>query len=136
VAWGDIDGDGDLDLAAGNGSTYYGGQPNKVYINADGALQLTAIFTSNDSDATSSVAWGDMDGDGDLDLAAGNALGPNKVYLNVGGVLQPTAIFASNDSDDTQSVAWGDIYRARAQTAVLARGSRIIWYDFTYDHPS
>jgi putative transposase len=29
-----------------------------------------------------------------------------------------------------------DVYRARAQTAVLARGSRIIWYDFTYDHPS
>jgi carboxylesterase len=28
------------------------------------------------------------------------------------------------------------LYRARAQTAVLARGSRILWYDFTRDHPS
>ena len=75
VAWGDWDGDGDLDLAAGN----YG-QANRVYENSGGAL--SSVWTSADSDGTTSVAWGDWDGDGDLDLAAGNDGQPNRVYEN------------------------------------------------------
>jgi hypothetical protein len=104
VAWGDMDGDGDLDLAAGNNWA-----PNKVYLNEAGSLQSTAAWNSNDSDGTQSVAWGDMDGDGDLDLAAGNFDGRSKVYLNEGGMLQPIAAWSANDSDAAQSVAWGDM---------------------------
>ena len=79
VAWGDVDGDGDLDLAVGNE-----GSANKVYLNHNGVLQTAADnpWTSGDSDITWSVAWGDVDGDGDLDLAVGNEDSPNKVYLN------------------------------------------------------
>ena len=76
VAWGDVDGDGDLDLAVGN-IGYYGG--NKVYLNKDGALQTAAAWESGDSDWTNSVAWGDVDGDGDLDLAVGNVESANVV---------------------------------------------------------
>src|SRR3989304_1250405 len=36
----------------------------------------------------------------------------------------------------TKRTSLVDVYRARAQTAVFARGSRIIWYDFTDDHPN
>ena len=70
VVWGDWDGDGDLDLAAGNFN-----QANRVYSN-DGLGQpgsLASVWTSVDSVSTWSVAWGDWDGDGDLDLAAGNS---------------------------------------------------------------
>jgi len=84
VAWGDVDGDGDLDLAAGNRDYWFGGgQPNHVYENDGGTLSPTPAWTSFEADITSSVAWGDMDGDGDLDLAAGNQSGQNRVYRNV-----------------------------------------------------
>jgi uncharacterized repeat protein (TIGR01451 family) len=103
VAWGDWDGDGDLDLAAGN----YG-QANRVYEN-DGlgfSTSLTSVWTSVDTDDTVSVAWGDRDGDGDLELAAGNANQANRVYKNSGGALSSN--WTSVDIDSTWSVAWGD----------------------------
>jgi len=79
VAWGDWDGDGDLDLAAGNAFL-----PDRVYEN-DGLGQpssLISIWASAATEDTYSVAWGDWDGDGDLDLATGVFHGANRVYEN------------------------------------------------------
>jgi hypothetical protein len=103
VAWGDVDGDGDLDLAVGND-----GQANHVYLNEGGTLQLTAClgWTSIEVEPTQSVAWGDWDGDGDLDLAVGNANLENRVYENTNGDL--VSAWVSDEADWTYSVAWGD----------------------------
>ena len=70
VAWGDYDGDGDLDLAVGNG--ILPGNPTGCTGTTAGSWQPSAIWSSTESDDTTSVAWGDYDGDGDLDLAVGN----------------------------------------------------------------
>ena len=80
LAWGDYDGDGDLDLAVGNGEG--NGEPNRLYRNDKGTLTPSAIWSTTESDWTDGVAWGDYDGDGDLDLVAGNWQRPNRLYRN------------------------------------------------------
>ncbi|MCB0611611.1 MAG: VCBS repeat-containing protein, partial [Lewinella sp.] len=85
VAWGDWDGDGDLDLALGNS-----GAPSQVYSNDAGTLTLAweeppGVYALGGYADTLSVAWGDWDGDGDLDLALGNASDPRRVFVIKGG---------------------------------------------------
>jgi len=77
VALADIDGDGDLDLVAGNLT-----EANRVYTN-DGSGNFTDSGQALGSNSTTSVALADIDGDGDLDLVAGNrGAQPDRVYVN------------------------------------------------------
>ncbi|MCB0098608.1 MAG: VCBS repeat-containing protein, partial [Caldilineaceae bacterium] len=116
VAWGDVNGDGNLDLAVGNAPTYdlvcdcYKNGENRIYMNMGVTLGTTASWWSDDADDTWSIAWADMDNDGDLDLAAGNTnFEANKVYTNVGDELERSPSWQSVEADYTQSVAWGDV---------------------------
>jgi hypothetical protein len=82
LTWGDVDGDGDLDLASGN--RY---QQTVVYFNdpvtaTDGITFSRKVFLGTDPSSINSVAFGDVDGDGNLDLAVGSGGGQNGVYLN------------------------------------------------------
>jgi len=106
VAWGDYDGDGDLDWAVGNSSSTEG-QPNRLYRNDGGALTTNAIWSSGEISSTESIAWGDYDADGDLDLAVGNGTEPSCLYRNDGGALTTNAAWSPTDSNGF-SVAWGD----------------------------
>ncbi len=101
VAWGDFDGDGDLDLAVGNSAA------NRVYRNDGGTLSLWGGFQDSYTEDTYTVAWGDFDGDQDLDLGVGNFQGTNRIYINRGGVFTETMPL-DFPNDHTKSLAWGD----------------------------
>ncbi len=107
VAWGDVDGDGDLDLAiSGDGSD---GSKTKLYINDGTTLSTTPIWEigGTSSESFYGLDWGDLDGDGDLDLALANSQGSNQVYLNTGTTLDTTPAWSNNGP--SFDVKWGDI---------------------------
>lgn len=66
------------------------------------------VWTSNPVIWTYSVAVGDIDADGDLDLICGN-YGQNSLYLNVGGRLNPNPAWQTSRTNTTKGIALGDI---------------------------
>ena len=80
AAWGDYDGDGDIDIYLTNQ-----GQANKLFRN-DGGGEFTDVSAAplNDASLGEGAAWGDYDNDGDIDLYLVNMGGANKLFRNDG----------------------------------------------------
>ena len=111
-AWGDYDGDGDLDiLLAGRSSE---GRISKVYKNnGNGTFseQTSIILTGVDN---ASVAWGDYDNDGDLDIILTGKVSDSpftpisKIYKNNGNNTFTEQSGISLTAVDNGAVAWAD----------------------------
>jgi hypothetical protein len=85
AAWGDYDGDGDLDVYVGNEAWGDRRHPSQLFRNeGDGTFRDVSAEAGVTNDRfAKGVAWGDGDDDGDLDLYVSN-VGPNRYYRNEG----------------------------------------------------
>ncbi len=122
--WGDYDGDGNLDLVlAGNTGT---SRIARIYRNTGGGrlVDTGAVLTGI---AQADVEWGDMDGDGDLDLA----------LTGLTDEEEPVAMIYRNDGDDRfvavpaglpppffGNVRWGD-FDGDGDDDLLLSGGRL-----------
>lgn len=112
ASFGDPDGDGDLDLAVATGEAYHGYQePNLIFFNEGGVLQSEPGWVSEVADTSYDVAFVDIDGDGDQDLAClgGGPAGVVSIYFNEGGVLATTPGWTTAVPDNGNTFDFDDL---------------------------
>lgn len=117
VALGDYDNDGDLDIATTGAFEVVDDWETRGFLfinNGDGTFVETDAW---DDGWYCSLAWGDYDNDGDLDMAAGTYEPPtgqidNDLFINNGDgtFTQELGVFGSgtSSSDRSYALAWGD----------------------------
>lgn len=110
-AFGDADGDGDLDLAAACGEAYNShAEKDRIYYNQHGRLDSLPGWMSNQSVYSYDVGWADFDNDGRLDLVFANERGPNRMYKNYGDSIGTVPAWSSTDaSQQANSLSMGDV---------------------------
>lgn len=105
---GDINHDNLLDLAVGCGASG-SPAPNLLFFNSESGLERRPSWLSRDSSMTWRVAFGDVNADGYLDLAAANFMGADVVYLNTGGILEINPSWSSDEVENSYGIAWVDL---------------------------
>ena len=124
ASFGDLDGDGDLDLVLAKGRHWP--LENRILL-GDGAGGFAAAGdTGFPADRTYTAALADLDGDGDLDLVVGNDRPDEKrLYANDGGGRFRLAGTFGDPAWRTRYVTVADLNRDRRPDLIVAnRGGR------------
>jgi len=110
-AFGDADGDGDLDLAVAGGESYYSNpaQP-RIYYNVGGMLESLPSWKATASIYSYDVNWADFDNDGDLDLVFAGESNPNYIFENYDAFISVNPTWQSTDASQyANSLFVGDV---------------------------
>jgi len=121
-AWGDYDNDGDLDVIMSGRQG--GGGARTFIVRNDGTNFFTISLGSIPGTAFGSLAWGDYDNDGDLDVLitgttnniASGAI--SRIYRNDGGTFTNSGVALRNVFHS--KAAWGDYDRDGRLDILLA----------------
>ncbi|MCA0352066.1 MAG: VCBS repeat-containing protein [Chloroflexi bacterium] len=135
LAIGDVDNDGDLDMAVGRNQApiYILGnratEPPPIGQTQPFSVTMYDAWVAPVVQATRNLAWGDVDGDGDIDLAVANDGQPTQVYRN-DGLRDPLALTPHYQfnllwnnityRDRTRDIAWADINSDGLQDLLVA----------------
>ncbi|MGD8719346.1 MAG: T9SS type A sorting domain-containing protein [Candidatus Zixiibacteriota bacterium] len=106
-ALGDVDGDGDLDLATISG--YFDSAPVRVYTNNGGTLETRASWRTPVEYDFNDVGWCDVDDDGDLDLFTAGHDEPCRMFENDGGTLRTDPAWTSAATGEYNQLTFGDV---------------------------
>jgi len=115
ASWADFDGDGDQDLVVANRSAPESGGYKLALYRNDGGMNFTrmdAAALPEDAAYPMSVAWGDVDNDGDPDLYAASLYGlANELYENLGdGTFRKRdGGRATTDAGSSYAATFGDL---------------------------
>jgi len=114
ITTGDFNSDGYVDIAVTSNSSYLayskinskfmGTGVTKIYYNNGSEIEKDPTWVSSDAGVTSSIAGGDIDGDGDTDLAVGGWWEGSRIYVNEEGTLGNSSVWSS-----------GSLYRSVAE---------------------
>ena len=110
AAWGDYNNDGHLDLYVAN---FFPSEQDFLYENQGGSFtevgRARGMINVIAQGAVTSVAWGDYNNDGLLDLYLGKYYYDNELYQNdESGIFRPVTDLGVGDKRDTQDVDWVD----------------------------
>ena len=93
IAWGDGNGDGDLDLVYARNKL-----PTRYYRN-NGDGTFVSVSNAISTDSSGAYCWGDYDNDGDLDLCGGDAWSQGLIiYRNDGNAVFTRSFVDSTDT--------------------------------------